>query len=171
MQEKELVFSRDVIRARTRELGKRITHDFAGSPLVLVGVLNGAFVFLADLMREIDLDLEVDFVRVASYGSGDTAGSLRFIKDIETAIAGKSVLLVEDIIDTGRTLGALKEVLLSHRPGSLSVCALIDKRERREVEVQAEYIGFEVDQGFLVGYGLDFADQYRHYPEIYRLIR
>ncbi|MCF6291363.1 MAG: hypoxanthine phosphoribosyltransferase [Desulfobacterales bacterium] len=169
METKELVISRAEIRARVKELGAAITRDYEGRSLVLVGILNGAFVFLADLVREINLPLEVDFVRVASYGSRATAGEIRLLKDIELAVAGKDVLLVEDIVDTGRTIAYLKDYFIKHKPRSVRLCTLIDKKERRQVEVVSDYAGFEVGHGFLVGYGLDYAEQHRNYPEVYQL--
>jgi hypoxanthine phosphoribosyltransferase len=168
----EILFSRDEIAARVRELGRMISEDYTGRPLVLVGILNGAFIFLADLVREISLDLEVDFLRVASYGgSTDSSGTLRFSKDIELDIRGKDVLLVEDIIDTGRTMAALQEMLGARKAASVRSCILIDKRERREKEIAADYVGFVCQEGFLVGYGLDHAEQHRQHPEIRRIIQ
>ncbi|MEW6501439.1 MAG: hypoxanthine phosphoribosyltransferase [Thermodesulfobacteriota bacterium] len=171
MVEREVVLGEAAIAARVRELGERIRRDYAGRPLVLVGILNGAFIFTADLARAIDLPLEVDFIRVASYGSGtSSSGSVRLTKDIELAIGGKEVLLVEDIVDTGRTIAALTGMLMARGPASLRICALIDKRERREVAVTVDYAGFTVAEGFLVGYGLDCAEQYRNLPAVYRLL-
>ncbi|OGQ99273.1 MAG: hypoxanthine phosphoribosyltransferase [Deltaproteobacteria bacterium RIFOXYD12_FULL_57_12] len=169
MPSRELILSKEEIAARVKELGAAISRDYADSCLILIGILNGAFVFLADLMRAIDLPVQVDFVRVASYGARSSGGEIRFVKDIELSIAGKDVLLVEDIVDTGRTIAHLRDILADHRPSSVRLCALIDKKERRQVAVTVDYVGFEVKQGFLVGYGLDFAEQHRHYPEIYHL--
>lgn len=169
METKELVISKAEISARVKALGQAITRDYDGCSLMLVGILNGAFVFLADLVREIDLPVEVDFVRVASYGSRSSAGEIRLVKDIELSVAGKDVLLVEDIVDTGRTIVYLKNYFIDHQPRSVRLCTLIDKKKRREVEVESDYVGFEVEHGFLVGYGLDFAEQHRNYPEIYHL--
>jgi len=167
MTKQRVVFSREEITARVRELGRAISTDYAGRSLVVIGILNGAFIFLADLVREIDLDIEVDFLRVASYGNATaSSGTLRFSKDIELDIRGKDVLLVEDIIDTGRTMAALKGVLADKEAASVRTCVLIDKRERREVEVAADYAGFVCHEGFLVGYGLDHAERHRQYPEI-----
>jgi hypoxanthine phosphoribosyltransferase len=167
---KKIILTRQQIQKKVEELGRRISEDFRDDGLLLVGVLNGAFIFLADLAREIALDLRIDFIRVASYGSGiSSSGTITFIKDVEFPVAGKKILLVEDIIDTGRTIARLKEHFLSQGAVSVHVCALIDKKERREVEVQADYTGFDVSEGFLVGYGLDFAEQYRHLPEVYHL--
>jgi len=165
------VISGEAIAARVKELGKTISEDYAGKQLVLVGILKGAFIFTADLARAIDLPLEVDFVRLASYGSGTTSsGFVRITKDIETEIRGKNVLVVEDIVDTGHTLKYLRDVLALHNPSSVRICCLIDKKERREVEVEVDYVGFDVPRGFLVGYGLDYNEQYRHLNGIYHLI-
>jgi len=172
MTECEIIFSRDEIAARVRELGRMISADYAGRPLVLIGILNGAFIFLADLVREISLDIEVDFLRVASYGaSTDSSGTVRLSKDIELDIRGKDVLLVEDIIDTGRTMAVLQKMLGARKAASVRSCVLIDKRERREKDVVADYAGFVCQEGFLVGYGLDHAEQHRQHPEIRRIVQ
>ncbi len=170
MAYKKVVISRAEIAKRVKELGEVIARDYAAGNLMIVGILNGAFIFAADLVREIDLPLVVDFVRVASYGgTTNSSGEIRFTKDIELEVEGKDVLLVEDIVDTGRTIACLKKFLAAKKAGSVKVCALIDKKERREIEVQLDYVGFEVPAGFLVGYGLDFAEQYRNYPEVCQL--
>ncbi|MEA2084152.1 MAG: hypoxanthine phosphoribosyltransferase [Thermodesulfobacteriota bacterium] len=168
--EMELVVSRDDIEKRVRELGKEITKDFQGGKLVVVGILNGAFMFLADLVREIDLPLEVDFLRAASYGAGiSSSGEIKITKDVELSIYDKEILIVEDLIDTGLTLATIKENLESRTSKSVRICALIDKTERREVDFKADYVGFEIKNGFLVGYGIDYAEKYRQYREVYRL--
>jgi hypoxanthine phosphoribosyltransferase len=167
---KKIVLSRQEIQKKVRELGHMITRDFANDDLLLIGVLNGAFIFTADLAREIDLPLEIDFIRVASYGSGSSSsGTITFTKDVERPVAGKKIVLVEDIIDSGRTIARLQQHFLQHGAGSVHICALIDKKERREVDVRPDYIGFAVAEGFLVGYGLDFAEQYRNLPDVYHL--
>ena len=170
MMEMELVISRDDIEMRVRELGKEITKDFHDSKLVVVGILNGAFMFLADLVREIDLPLEVDFLRAASYGAGrSSSGEIKITKDIELSIYDKEILIVEDLIDTGLTLATIKENLGSRTSKSVRICALIDKTERREIDLKADYVGFEIKNGFLVGYGIDYAEKYRQYRDVYRL--
>lgn len=172
MIDREEVYSATAIQTRVRELGARLTRDYRGRPLVVIGVLNGAFIFLADLVRATDLELEVDFVRAASYGAATvSSGTVALTKQVEISLAGKDVLVVEDIVDTGRTLAALLEVIKGRQPNSLKVCALIDKTERREVELIVDYAGFTEAEGFLVGYGLDCAEQYRNLPAICRLIR
>ena len=170
MMDMELVISRDDIEMRVRELGKEITKDFHGSKLVVVGILNGAFMFLADLVREIDLPLEVDFLRAASYGTGrSSSGEIKITKDFELSIYDKEILIVEDLIDTGLTLTTIKENLKSRTSKSVRTCALIDKTERREIDLKADYVGFEIKNGFLVGYGIDYAEKYRQYRDVYRL--
>lgn len=172
MREKQVVIAAGAIRQRVGELGQAIDRDYAGQPLVLVGILNGAFIFLADLARAVTMPVEIDFIRVASYGNATcSSGAPAFTKDIELSIAGKHVLLVEDIVDTGRTIACLLEILAARQPKSLKVCALIDKKERREVAVRVDYAGFSVAEGFLVGYGLDCAEQHRNLPAVYRLLQ
>lgn len=168
---KKLIISRAQIDKRIRELGQIISNDYNHNPLVVVGVLNGAFIFMADLVRELDLPLEIDFVRLASYGSKTySSGEVRLTKDIELSVRDKDVLVVEDIVDTGRSLAMLKEVIAGRAPKSIRICALIDKRERREQHTVIDYVGFIVTEGFLVGYGLDYAEQYRQYHDIYHLL-
>lgn len=169
MPDKELVIAQTAIARRVQELGAAITRDYEKGQLLVIGILNGAFMFMADLVREIKRDMELDFVRVASYGMGTTSGTLRFTKSIELDIQGKDILVVEDIIDTGRTLAYLKKSLEGRGAHSIRFCALIDKKERREVSIPVDYVGFEVQTGFLVGYGLDCMELYRQYPDIYHL--
>lgn len=167
----KIVFTEQEIEARVAELGRRISADYAGREVVLVGVLTGAFIFTADLVRVLDLELTVDFIRVSSYGQASSScGEISLGKDLDCEIANRHVLLVEDIVDSGRTLAWLRQHLLACRPASLKVCALLDKRERREVEVAIDYPGFRVARGFLVGYGLDYAGRYRQRPAILELV-
>jgi hypoxanthine phosphoribosyltransferase len=170
MPDKKLILSKEDIARRVQELGTTITKDYAGANLLVVGVLNGAFMFMADLVREIKLDLQVDFVRVASYGMSSTScGEIRFSKDVELDIKDRDILVVEDIVDTGLTLACLHNYFNEHSARSVRTCALIDKKERREVEVIIEYVGFKVKEGFLIGYGLDCREQHRQYGEVYHL--
>ena len=167
MPDKKLIISRKNISRRVRELGAKITDDFADSNLLVIGALNGAFIFMADLVREIKLDLRIDFIRVASYGMSTTScGEIRFSKDVELDTKDKDILIVEDIVDTGLTLTSLHK----YHSKSIRTCALIDKKERREVEVVLDYVGFEVKKGFLIGYGLDCREQYRQLGDIFHLI-
>lgn len=151
---------------RVKELGRRITTDYAGKSLLLVGVLKGAAVFMSDLMRAIELDVETDYLVVSSYGLHTESGELTFSKDVSVDIAGRDVLIVEDMIDTGATMHRLLEVLAKRQPNSLAVASLLSKPSRREKEVEARYIGFEVPNEFVVGYGLDFAEKYRNLPYV-----
>jgi hypoxanthine phosphoribosyltransferase len=162
------VLDRQKIADRVNVLGRRITADYKDKDLVLVGVLNGAFIFLADLARAIDLKAEVDFIRVASYGdAAETSGSISLSKEPELDFAGKDILLVEDIVDSGTTMAWLHDYFMAkHQAASVKACALIDKHERRTVAVKVDYVGFTLDRGFLVGYGLDYAQQYRTLPDI-----
>ena len=170
MPEKKLILSKKDIARRVQELGAILTKEYADSDLLVIGVLNGAFIFMADLVREIKLDLQIDFVRVASYGMSTTScGEVRFSKDVELDIKRKDILVVEDIVDTGLTLASLHNYLKERGANSVRTCALIDKKERRQVEVTIEYVGFEVKEGFLIGYGLDCREQYRQYGEVFHL--
>ncbi len=165
-----LLYSRDDIARRVRELAAVISADYADKDLVLVGILRGAFVFLADLIRHLTIPAAVDFIGAASYGSGSqTSGQIRITKELQIPIAGRDVLLVEDIEDTGITLQGILERAQRQNPRSLKVCTLVDKKERRLVDVKVEYVGFEIPRGFIVGYGIDYAERFRHLPDIYRV--
>ncbi|HEX2613673.1 MAG TPA: hypoxanthine phosphoribosyltransferase [Fibrobacteria bacterium] len=163
----EALLSAETIAARVRELGAQIARDYAGKDLVLVTVLKGAFVFGADLSRAIDLPLTVEFFSASSYGDGvASTGDVRVTLEPEGTLAGRDVLLVEDIVDTGRTAARLLELLRGHEPASLKLCALLDKPSRREVEVTLDYKGFEIADEFVVGYGLDLAGVWRNLPYV-----
>jgi hypoxanthine phosphoribosyltransferase len=165
-----LLYSRDQIAQRVRELAASISADYAGSDLVLIGMLRGAFVFLADLMRQLTIPAKVDFIGAASYGSRtQTSGQVATTKELQLPVSGRDLLLVEDILDTGVTLEKIKTKLKELGPRSIKICTLIDKRERRRVDVPVDYVGFEVDKGFIVGYGIDYAERYRYLPDIYRI--
>jgi hypoxanthine phosphoribosyltransferase len=164
-----LVSSHD-IQEKVRELGERITGDYREDKLLLVGILRGAVVFLSDLMRHLQLPCEIDFMEVSSYGaSTQSSGVVRILKDLEEDITGRHVLLVEDIIDTGLTLSYLRRALLQREPASLEICALLTKPSRRQVDLRVRYLGFEVPDEFVVGYGIDFAGAYRNLPDIHVL--
>jgi hypoxanthine phosphoribosyltransferase len=159
----ETLVSEEDLRRRITELGADITRDYAGRELLLIGVLKGAVPFLADLMRELDLACEVDFMAVSSYGSAtDSSGVVRILKDLDASIEGRDVLLVEDIIDSGLTLHYLLKNLRARNPASLEVCALLTKPERRRVDLPIRYVGFEIPNRFAIGYGLDHAQRYRN---------
>ncbi|HUN54094.1 MAG TPA: hypoxanthine phosphoribosyltransferase [Smithella sp.] len=165
---KEILFPRDTIQKRVRELAGQISKDYAGRELIIIGILKGAFIFMADLVREISIPCRVDFTRLASYGAGsDSSGKVVMTKDIETSIKGRDILIVEDILDTGLTLQYLVSWLRERNPESLKICVLLDKRKRRKVLFEADYVGFTIDDGFVVGYGLDFNEKYRFSPDIY----
>ena len=164
------VLSRAEISQKVKGLAQRISEDYTGKELVVLGVLKGSFIFLADLIREITIPVQVDFVRLASYGSNTTSsGTIRITKEAELDIRDRDVLIVEDIIDSGVTIAYLLDHLKSFSPKSVKVCAFIDKSERREVQVSIDYAGIMVEQGFLVGYGLDFDEKYRALPALYRI--
>lgn len=166
--EKEVLYSREEIRKRVEELARQINADYRGKEPVIIGILKGAFVFMADLIRHLEIPCTVDFIRLASYGAGSiSSGEIKVTKDIETDVQGKDVLVVEDIIDTGLTLRYLVDRLKERGPSSVRVCALIDKRLRRRVEFEADYVGFTMDDGFVIGYGLDFNEQARYLPDVY----
>jgi hypoxanthine phosphoribosyltransferase len=167
---KELVLSKEIILKRVQELAQQISTDYDGKEPVLVGVLNGVVFFFADLVRRLTVPSKIDFIRAASYGSGmSTSGEVRFTKDLEMPITGRDVIIVEDIVDTGLTLARIVKRFDMENPRSIRICALIDKQERREVAVKVDYCGFPVEKGFLVGYGLDYDEQYRYLPDIYAL--
>jgi hypoxanthine phosphoribosyltransferase len=163
----EILVPADALQERVRELGAKISEDYAGRRLLLVAVLKGAIFFISDLMRAIDIDCEVDFMAVASYGSGtDSSGVVRIIKDLDASIEDRDVLIVEDIVDSGLTLQYLLRTLGARNPASLQVCALLDKPDRRKVELPTRYVGFEIPDRFAIGYGLDYAERYRNLPYV-----
>src|SRR3954465_10084537 len=163
----EILVQADDLQHRVRQLGAEISRDYDGRDLLLVGVLKGAVFFLSDLMRQIEIPVEVDFMAVASYGSQtDSSGVVRILKDLDAAIEGRDVLIVEDIVDSGLTLQYLMRNLGARNPGSLEVCALLTKPERRKVEVVPRYVGFEIPDRFAIGYGLDFSERYRNLPYV-----
>ena len=162
-----VLLSEDEIREKVRELGGKITADYKNSNLMLVTVLKGAVVFLADLMRQIDVPAEIDFMVVSSYGSGvKSSGVVKIVKDLDVPLAGKDILIVEDILDSGLTLSYNKELLESRGPRSIRIATLLDKPSRRKVDLVADYIGFSVPDEFVIGYGLDYDEKYRNLPYI-----
>ncbi|HWZ51408.1 MAG TPA: hypoxanthine phosphoribosyltransferase [Granulicella sp.] len=163
----EVLFSEDQIAERVRAIGAQISADYAGVSIVLIGVLKGAAIFLADLARAIAVDNTFDFVAVSSYGRAKvSSGAVRLIKDIDNPIEGKHVILVEDILDTGLTLTYLRGLMLQHKPASLKIATCLDKPERRLVPIEADYVGFQIPNQFVVGYGMDYAERYRGVPDI-----
>lgn len=166
----EVVITAEEIARRVGELAEEISADYQGKDPLLVCVLKGAVVFLADLMRRLTVPVSVDFMAVSSYGQNTvTSGQVRIVKDLDVSLEGRHVLLVEDIVDTGLTLSYLCDLLLARDPASLRVCALLDKASRRRVKVPLDYVGFEVPNVFLVGYGLDYRERYRGLPYLARL--
>ena len=162
-----VLVSEEQLKAKIAELGQQISKDYQGKDLLLVSILKGACVFLSDLMRAIDIPLSIDFMCVSSYGKGTmTQGRAKIIKDLDVDIAGKDVLIVEDILDSGVTLSHVMEILRSRKPASLKLCSLLEKPERNRVEVPLDYVGFIVPDEFVVGYGLDYAEKYRNLPYV-----
>ena len=163
----EILITEEELQARVAELGKAISDDYRGKDLLLVCILRGAVVFLSDLMRHITIPHEIDFMAVSSYGAAtETSGIVRILKDLETSIEGRDVLIVEDIVDTGLTLDYIISNLKTRRPASLRTCVLLNKSERRLVDVPLDYVGFDIPNKFVVGYGLDYGEKYRNLPFI-----
>ena len=163
----EILFTPEALAQRVKELADQITQDYAGKSPLIVGTLRGSFVFMADLVRQINLPLTVDFLSASSYGSGtESSGQVKLKLDLADDISGRDVLIIEDIVDSGNTLSKLLPELQKRGPASLKVCALLDKPERRRVELQADYIGFTIPDEFVVGYGLDYAEHYRNLPDV-----
>ncbi|MBW1998056.1 MAG: hypoxanthine phosphoribosyltransferase [Deltaproteobacteria bacterium] len=168
--EKVLLLKEDTIRSRVKELAGRISADYAGKKPVMIGILNGVVFFYVDLLKELTIPAKIDFVRAASYGPGTvSSGKIVLSKDVEIPIKDEDVILVEDIVDTGLTLNYILAKLKEKGPRSLRICALIDKPERRKEEVRVDYCGFKIKEGFLVGYGLDYNEEYRCLKDIYEL--
>jgi hypoxanthine phosphoribosyltransferase len=163
----EVLYTREQIGQRVTEMGLQITQDLKGEKLVMVGVLKGAAIFLADLARAVDADATFDFVAVSSYGKGQrSSGAVKLIKDLDQSIEGKNVLIVEDILDTGLTLSYLRKLFLQQHPRSLRIATLLDKPSRRIEKIDADYVGFSIPNLFVIGYGMDYAERYRNLPDI-----
>jgi hypoxanthine phosphoribosyltransferase len=163
----EVLIEETALQTRISELGAEISADYEGRDLLLVGVLKGAVFFMADLMRRLTVPCEIDFMAISSYGAAtDSSGVVRILKDLDANIAERDVLVVEDIIDSGLTLSYLMRTLRARRPTSLEICTLLTKPERREIDVPVRYVGFEIPNRFVIGYGLDFAERYRNLPYI-----
>lgn len=164
---KSVLYSEELLAEKVAEIGAKITADYAGKDLLVIGVLKGANIFLGDLVRKIDLPVQIDFIAASSYGSStESSGVVRIMKDLDYSIEGKHVLIVEDIIDTGLTLHYLLDNFETRNPASLAVCTLLDKPERRKVNIDVTYSGFDIPDEFIVGYGIDFAEKYRNLPYI-----
>ena len=168
----EKMISEGDLQARIREVAKEIEKDYEGKDLICVGLLKGSIMFMADLLKNVELDLAMDFMKVSSYHGGtDSTGVVKILKDVDEDLTGKDVLIIEDIIDTGLTLESVKKFLMSKQPKSLKVCSLLDKPSRRKVEMVGEYIGFEIPDEFVFGYGLDYDELYRNLPYIGKVVR
>jgi hypoxanthine phosphoribosyltransferase len=164
---KEVVFSEETIKQRVKELGEQITEEYTGKTPLMIGILKGCFMFLADMARSIDLECEIRFLSASSYGfSSITSGKVRIDKDLDFEIAGRDVIIIEDILDSGVTLTALRDFISERGPASLKICALLDKPARRQIPMNADFLGFECPDEFVVGYGLDYAERYRNLPFI-----
>jgi hypoxanthine phosphoribosyltransferase len=179
MSELKVLLSRETIAKRVAEMGQQIARDFAGQPIILVGVLKGAAIFLSDLARQIPLDATFDFIGVSSYGNRptvkedpaghaawDSLGEVRLTKDMDSSMTGRNVILVEDILDTGLTLNYISKLVTAHQPKSLRIAALLDKPSRRKQPIDAHYIGFTIPDAYVVGYGLDYAERYRNLADV-----
>lgn len=162
---KEVLISEEALKARVTELGRAISERYEGQELLMIGVLKGANVFMSDLMRAVTVPIQIDFIAASSYGtSTESSGIVRIVKDLDYSIEGKHVMIVEDIIDTGLTLKYLFDNFSARKPASLSIISLLDKPERRKVDIQVDYTGFEIPDEFIVGYGIDYAEKYRNLP-------
>ncbi|WP_092924053.1 hypoxanthine phosphoribosyltransferase [Romboutsia hominis] len=163
----EVLLTEEQIAKKVEEIAKQIEKDFKGEELLVVGILKGASVFVSDLIRKIDLDVNIDFMSVSSYGkSTESSGVVKILKDLDVNIEGKNVLVVEDIIDSGLTLSKLVDVLETRNPKTLKLCTLLDKPERRKANIPVDYVGFTIEDNFIVGYGIDWAEKYRNLPYI-----
>jgi hypoxanthine phosphoribosyltransferase len=166
-RELKILIESSEISKKVSELGKNITQDYKDKDLIIIGVLKGSFIFLADLIRHIEIKAEIDFIRVSSYKDGMNPGEIELIADIETPLKGRDVLLVEDLIDTGGTLDFIREKILSKKPASFKICTLIKKIKSDQTQVNIDYVGFEIEDKFIIGYGTDFAEKGRNFPDIY----
>ena len=163
----QVLYTEEQLRDRVREVGQQIAADYAGREPMLISVLRGSYIFMADLTRAIDLNVTVDFMAVSSYGAGTTSsGQVEIKKDLSDSIEGKDLIIVEDILDSGNTLYYLMDVLRARKPASIRICALMDKPERRTKPITADYVGFTIPDAFIVGYGLDYAERYRNLPYV-----
>ena len=162
-----ILFSQEEIAAKVKEVGAKISEDYAGKELVLVSVLKGSVVFFSDLIRAMDIPLEIEFMAISSYGNSiRSSGEVKVVKDTDKSLENRHVILVEDIIDTGLTLSYIKNMLERRAPASLKICALLDKPDRLQVDIEADYVGFKIPNKFVIGYGLDYAQKYRNMPDV-----
>lgn len=170
LQEVDVLYTAEEIKIRVEELGRQIAQEYQGKNLLVVGILKGAFIFMADLVRQIDMPLEIDFMDVSSYGASTvSSGEVRIIKDLDYSIKDKNILIVEDIIDTGLTLKYITAILCKRGPASIKICCMLDKPSRRKTDIKPDFCGYAIEDRFVVGYGLDYAERYREYPAICEL--
>ncbi len=170
MDNYRILLSQETIEKRVKELGEEITRDYRDKKPVVICMLKGAVYFFADLTKNIKLPLMLDFARLSSYRNGTTSGQMELIYDITAKIEGRDVILVEDIVDSGKTLAYFIELLKKRNPASVKICAFLDKKERREVDIKVDYVGFDIPCGFVIGYGLDYAEKYREFPFLAEII-
>ena len=170
MDNYRVLLSQETIQKRVKELGEEITRDYQGKEPVVICMLKGAVYFFADLTKNIKLPLMLDFARLSSYKNGTTSGQMELIYDITAKIEGRDVILVEDIVDSGKTLAYFIELLKTRHPASVKICAFLDKKERREANIDVDYIGFDIPCGFVIGYGMDYAEKYREFPFLAEII-
>ena len=164
---KDIIYSEEVLQKRIKEIGAELSKDYAGKSLLIIGVLKGCFMFLADLARQIDLECEIRFLTASSYGfSSVSSGKVNIDSNIDFDVSGKDVIIIEDILDSGITLTALRAFVAKHKPASLKICTLLDKPERRQLPITADYTGFVCPNEFVVGYGLDYGERYRNLPYV-----
>jgi hypoxanthine phosphoribosyltransferase len=167
MESLRIIVSKQEISKIVARLGSRVTSDYEGEDLVMIGVLKGGFIFMADLLRQVKMPVQIDFISVSSYGSSTkSSGVVKIIKDTDVDVSGKHLLIVEDIVDTGLTLKHLKELFYTRKPKSVKVCAMFDKPSRRVVKINVDYKGIEIEDNFVVGYGLDYDEMYRNLPDL-----
>lgn len=170
MENYKILLTQEQIQARIKELGAEITRDYTGKEPVIICMLKGAVYFFADLTKHIDLPIMIDFARLSSYRNGTTSGKMELIANITAKIEGKDVLIVEDIVDSGKTLAYFIELLKEKNPASIKICSFLDKKERREADINPDYVGFDIPCGFVIGYGLDYAEKYREFPFLAEII-
>ncbi len=166
----KIVLTEEQIQKRVKELGQQITKDYQGKSPVVICMLKGAIVFFSDVVRSLNVPLSMEFARLSSYRNGTTSGEMEVVQDVNSEISGKDVIIIEDIVDSGKTLSYFIELLKKKNPASIKICAFLDKKERREVEVKVDYAGFDIECGFVVGYGLDYAERYRELPFLAEVI-
>lgn len=170
MDNLKIILTSEQIKARVKEIGAQITKDYKGKNPVIICMLKGAVYFFSDLTRSIDLEINIDFARLSSYRNGTTSGVMELVSNITSNVKGRDVIIVEDIVDSGKTLSYFINLIKEKQPASIKICALLDKKERREVPITVDYLGFDIPDGFVIGYGLDYAERFRELPFIAEVI-